>query len=568
MERIYTKYGKYAFGCALSIVVFQYTFSLWRHWPIEVRAVVTDLLLLTYFTWCGLFFQKRQRLGFTFFTIFFIALFLAVDLKYVFQQDWLKVSDFRMIEECFLSFPLVLTLPLTTLVLAPIIGILWNFQRLSMPRQLLWCLPALIWSIGTCTTPQSVLTAMEKIHTYRYWEGNSFFQKGVLFSLLYDVPRTIALKAKYNAIKSHHTPQTSNPCMALSATATKRNVHLFVLESLMDPVQMGMPLTTDPIDFRMRSWFGGSVLASTYGGGTAQAEFEMLCGTPVYDLAETIVFHNLRGGPSACLPRALEDNGYTALSTVAVPPSYYNYANAYRSMGFSQTYFQDAFPGNDKDGVWISNEEHVMVNKALIAPFLEQHTPILNYLITSSGHVEYELNAERRPPVLTTNLGEQVIRMINNLYYNSRTISDYIDFLRVHDPTAIIIVISDHQGYLDYMSTTKHAYWEPKNTDTIIAKYQVPYLFLDAGQKKNFGLITHYEIPHMILAALKGETYQPLARLYGFDLIRPMYAKTLYALDGALMFCPNPDDFNCPRLEAFHAEAIPRLLGLIEQSRK
>lgn len=564
--RPFTVREKCALGGALSVVALQIAFALWRRWPLEVGAVATDLILLVYLAGCFLQFQKDPRFGAGMWTVLTGMLFLAVDLKYVFHQDWLKITEVRLVAELFQSFPLIYGLPLTILALALLTGMIVNLQLRWQTRQWLALAPLLVWGVGSWLVPQPVLSVMEAVHMNRFWEGNSFLQKGVVFALLYDVPRMVALHARYQHLKQRYQ-SAPTPLLTLPPTTPKRNVHLFVLESFMDPVQMGFPLPTDPIDPRMRTWLGGSAMASTYGGGTAQAEFEVLCGTPVYDLVDTIVFHNLQGRPVDCLPHVLEQNGYTALSMVAAPRSYYNYGAAYQSVGFSRSLFQDAFPGQDKDGIWISNDEYIALNKATITPLLEQHTPIFNYMMTSSGHVEYELNPVKRPLVLKTTLGKQMTHMINNVYYNSRAIADYIEYLLIHDPTAIVIAVSDHQGYLADMSIIPQTHWDVNNTsDLRPEKYKVPYLFIDAGRKQTFGLIGHYEIPHLILASLKGEPYTPIARPYGVDLIRPMFSQTLYAANGVTAFCPNPNDPHCDRLERFHANAIPALFSLIERS--
>jgi hypothetical protein len=555
-----------ALWSAFSVLVVHEVFGLVLRWHISIGALVTDFILLTYLAACFLRFQKRQRLGTVLFTVLAIGLFLVVDLKYIYHQEWLKISEFLLVEEAFTVFPPILRVIVALLILAIILGSIKNLQTRYFSRNLLLVLPVITFGIASVLAPNSVLILLDDIHAYKAWEGNNFFQKGVVFGLLYDIPRTLVLKARLEQLKHTYTQNTA-ALLSVSPTIQKRNVHLFVMETLMDPIQMGLQLATDPMDSRMRNWLGGYALSPGYGGQTAQAEFELLCGSPAYELADSIVFNNLGGKPIACLPYLLEQVGYTTISTIAARRSFYNYGNAYQSMGFSKRMFEDSFPGKDKDGIWISNDEHVTVNKATITPLLQSHKAIFNYMLTSSGHINYDLNKKTRPRVLTTPFDDQITQMVNNVCYNSRTIADYVDYLLAHDPQAIIVVIGDHQGALQQFNPVEKCQTCANEAEALSKKFSVPYLFLDAGKKRDFGIITPYEIPHLILASLTGKPYHRLAQQYGVDLIRPLLSKTLYASGGLFGLCPNPTDPSCSRLEAFQEQTMAILVNMVEKSR-
>jgi phosphoglycerol transferase MdoB-like AlkP superfamily enzyme len=556
---------KLALWSAFSVLVVHEVFGIVSRWQISMGALVTDFILLTYFVACFLRFQKRQRLGAILFTVLAIGLFLVVDLKYIYHQEWLKISEFLLAEEAFTVFSPVLSVTVAFLIIAIVLGVIKNLQTRYFLSNLLFVLPVIAFGIASVLVPNSTLAVLDYIHAYKTWEGNNFFQKGVVFGLLYDIPRTLVLKARLDQLKHTYTQNTAAP-LSVSPTIQQRNVHLFVMESFMDPIEMGLQLATDPMDPRMRNWLGGYALSPGYGGQTAQAEFELLCGTPAYELADSIVFNNLGGRPIACLPHLLEQFGYMTISTVAARRSFYNYGNAYQSMGFSKRLFEDSFPGKDKDGIWISNDEHVVVNKATIMPLLQSHTPIFNYMLTSSGHINYDLNKKTRPRVLTTPFDDQITQMVNNVYYNSRTIADYVDYLCAHDPQAIIVVIGDHQGSLQHFNPVERCQTCTNEAEALSKKFSVPYLFLDAGKKQEFGLITPYEIPHLILASLTGELYHRLAQQYGVDLIRPLPSKTLYASGSLFGLCPNQTDPSCSRLEAFQEQTMAILMNMVEKS--
>ena len=311
----------------------------------------------------SLCFQRRRLPGVVLFTLSVTALFLAVDLKYLFHQEWPRVSDLLLLDELFTILPMPVRVAALLCFLAVAVGLITNFRTRTVGRTVSFLLPPLSVALLSISAPGVLLGVMEKIHPHAVWEGNSFLQKGVLFALSYDIPKTVSLKEKFDTFKALHA-ETAKPALTLVALPKKRNVHIFVMESFIDPLQMGLQLPVDPIDPRMRQWFAGESLSPAYGGATAQAEFEILCGIPArYDLADYIIFNNFGGEPVDCLPNLLSKLGYTTISTVAAPRSYYNYGKAYHSLGFTTMLFEEAFPGQDRDGIWISNDEHVALNQ-------------------------------------------------------------------------------------------------------------------------------------------------------------------------------------------------------------
>ena len=342
----------------------------------------------------------------------------------------------------------------------------------------------------------------------------------------------------------------------------KRNIHIVVLESFMDPMLLGFPLPEDPFDRRIRENLGGYSLSPVFGGRTAQAEFELLCGTPVYDFLDPVTFNDLRGASIACLPTLLRENGYVTLSSTDVPDNFFNMREAYKSLGFSHSYFRDAYPTADMDGTWVSADENIAFNKHLIEPLLKRKQPFLNYVLFVTGHTPYEMNPDKRPQVLQTDSTDEVTRFVNAVYYNTRSLADYIEFLVEKDPEALIFLVGDHQGALPSISRSSD--WSRQFE---FGRYLTPYLFLDAGEAKRYGDIAHFDAVHIIMHSLHGTSYSPLVQPYGVDLIRPFNQQAFYKYEGVVHLCPNGDDPRCAAVDEFRKETIARWLRLIQESR-
>jgi len=335
---------------------------------------------------------------------------------------------------------------------------------------------------------------------------------------------------------------------------------VFVLESFMDPKVLG--ITVDPFDPRFRSKLGGQSLSPVFGGRTSQAEFEILCGTPVYDFLDPVTFNDLRGHEIPALPSLLREQGYVTLSSTDVAGNFFNSREAYESLGFSKSRFREDFPTDDMDGTWVSADAHIAANKRLIAPLLAAKKPFLNYVLFVTGHVPYEMNPVKRPPVLHVDSTDEVNRLVNALYYNSKSIADYIDYLSEKDPNALVFVVGDHQGAL--ASIERRSHWSRRFA---LDHYLIPYVFVDAGKVRRPGDIAHFDIPHLILASLLGKPYtRPAARL-GVDWIRPIGRRAFYKLGSVVGLCPDGNAPPCPKLAEFQENSIVRWLQLIRLSR-
>ena len=137
-----------------------------------------------------------------------------------------------------------------------------------------------------------------------------------------------------------------------------RNVHMIVLESFWDAALLtGSGLSMDPLDPRFRELWrqaGNShVLSPIFGGYTANAEFESLCGFPVTE--NHVFFESGLRNQAPCLPQILEEAGYRSIASHPNVAGFWNRVNAYRRIGF-RTYWSDRdFVLDDLNGEFLSD---------------------------------------------------------------------------------------------------------------------------------------------------------------------------------------------------------------------
>lgn len=236
-----------------------------------------------------------------------------------------------------------------------------------------------------------------------------------------------------------------------------RNVHILLLESFWDPTPLlpadhptldGKPLL-DPRFTKLWDETGRSTAMSpTFSGGTANAEFEVLCGFPIDSWA--VKFE--QGFNSApCLPALLGSEGYRTVASHPNAPGFWNRINAYRRLGFETFWSQGDFK-MDEMIVWMLSDRSLyrQVAEKIAAEKATDKRPVLDFIVTLYGHWTYDMVPER-PAVVPVNpqqteLGQYATAM----HYKSIELMDEIERLRRDDPDSLIIAFGDHLPNLGY----------------------------------------------------------------------------------------------------------------------
>lgn len=229
----------------------------------------------------------------------------------------------------------------------------------------------------------------------------------------------------------------------------KRNVHLVLLETTWDPLRLtAFRFSRDPWDARFRrAWEAGgrsSVLVPVFGGGTANAEFEALCGLPA-DPAR-IVFEGDILHPLPCLPRVLRAAGYATAAYHAYKAGYWSRDTAYRHIGFAQYHASGFFEQRDRDGAFLPDASMYAQVRAAQA---RDDGPRLAYVVSLSTHYPYDRNRMRRPDRVAVAPDVAMVRdYANALAYSTAAFMDHVESVLAADPDALVVAFGDHAPVL------------------------------------------------------------------------------------------------------------------------
>ena len=132
------------------------------------------------------------------------------------------------------------------------------------------------------------------------------------------------------------------------------NLILYVVESFMDPDDLGLHYTSDPIPnihALRKAQVGGYGIVPELFGGSANTEFEVLTGMTMSFLpVGSLPFRQFIRHPLPSLPRALGDLGFATTAVQADAKYYYNREQAYDLLGFQHVVWLNDVPGRRARG--------------------------------------------------------------------------------------------------------------------------------------------------------------------------------------------------------------------------
>lgn len=299
--------------------------------------------------------------------------------------------------------------------------------------------------------------------------------------------------------------------VAAHAPAPPRNLHMIVLESFWDAGLLTAALDEDPLPAEFRELWAATefsqVLSPVFGGYTANAEFEALCGFPVAEPAvrfERKVTHQV-----PCLPAVLAGNGYVSVASHPNIPVFWNRHNVYQRIGFDAFWAGDDFVYDDMNREFLSDRSLYRQVLEKIDPLLAADQPLFNYVLTFFGHLPYPLNDARPELFASRSSIPEVTRYASTVHYKARELLELLAALRERDPDGLIVVFGDHPPVLGerfgaYVeSGLLHPDQGAFTGEMYLTQTATPLLIID-GQRGPLpvGRLPMYRLPALILALL------------------------------------------------------------------
>jgi hypothetical protein len=238
-----------------------------------------------------------------------------------------------------------------------------------------------------------------------------------------------------------------------AATAPRRggvSLVVYLVESFMDPNELGFTYTADPIpNLRAlrRAQVGGWAIVPRAFGGSANTEFELLTGMTNSFLPEgSIPYRQHVRTPLPALPSTLRDLGYATVAVQADPRYYYDRERVYPLLGFDRTVWlhEAKVPQADRGG-WPSDE--VLVD-SVIAATSRSH-PAFVFGFPSSTHSPYNAGTYASSALAVTDAPNAAVRAEVKEYINAERVADraigrLVEHYRSVPDSTIVVIFGDH----------------------------------------------------------------------------------------------------------------------------
>jgi phosphoglycerol transferase MdoB-like AlkP superfamily enzyme len=495
--------------------------------PLRSHLLLEALLLLALY-WAFNFALRPGKLPAFVAALPFVVAYVACDVFFIATGDVLRIIDLQSLPELLnvLHFAKKAGLILA-LVLPPVLLLAFvNYRRYC--RVLTVAGLALLGAAAVEFFPNAVLSGLQfaGLDVAIYSDAQSVNDNGRLTMALYfEASRRVAIKqTDAYRTRGEYDQELRATADFIRKNGNHHNVYMVVLESWLDPTLFrAVTYSRDPRHPDFAQLVGeeqGFSISPVFGGQTAQAEFEALCGVPALNELSEIEFDVFTGHAAGCMPGILHQAGYTTYVSNVYQPDYFNSTKAYTGIGFEKLYFPIEYSRDRETYLTVSNASDAETylfdgdlfnqNLAFIARTLREHPaqPIFNYMLTMYGHEPHDIDTQLRPMVLSMKAphdDQQLLRAANQYWYRTQAIASYIRALIKLDPDSLIILVSDHVPPLDEGIKSYKDFRYLDNIDDSTHMNRI--VVVEDGKVVRHKTIHHYNVPSLIYDYLTSERF-------------------------------------------------------------
>ncbi|ARV94823.1 LTA synthase family protein [Bacillus cereus] len=311
----------------------------------------------------------------------------------------------------------------------------------------------------------------------------------------------------------------------------KPNIIFVMSESFWDPTKVtNLSFSEDPVPnlhHYIENFPGGQTISPTFGGNTANVEFEALTSYSMSllkpgSIPYQQVITNKKEIPS--IPTALKKEGYYTSAIHSFGRTFFKRDDVYKVLGFDKFNAEDTMENVDIDGDYISD---LAMSKEIIAELEEQKQPTFIHAVTMQNHFPFTEGRFGENLIEISGLENEESKGELETYTEGLRRSDealqyLIEQLDNFDRPTLLVFFGDH---LPSLGTNKSFYKEneyitnEKTSNERLAMAQTPLLMYANFDmpNDNLGLVSPIHFSNLIFdyAGLnKSLFYQFLSELY------------------------------------------------------
>jgi len=434
-------------------------------------------------------------------------------------------ADFALLPDLFIALNPWKRIGAVALIALPIVlwltAVEWRLRR-PRPVTALLTVAATLLLAALLYAPGSSYETINAVTPDEEWSDKL---TAIHWGRLYSALMREARRGVFSEGLHGFTPLARSPLLldkALLRSLDRRNVHMVVLESFVDLRRLrGVRFSDPPMAPKFTAWadpYIGSSISAVFGGETARAEFELLCGVPslrYYGLE----FLGFTGTKTYCLPTILSKAGYRTVLTFPHGPFFFNTRRAYPGLGFQQIIYADRFSKPGQESIKLGDQDYLFdgdlfpQNLEKVRALVQEGRPFLNYLITTYGHWPFEIETSRHPlRIKVSPRNEDLEKIANQMLDRTEALDDFIKGLHKVDPSGIILLVADHlpplpHGTIDYIRLSYQSRFGLDRMAPALVPYEGFLLVIVGGQPTKLPLMRHFDLPRWVLDQLSHGAY-------------------------------------------------------------
>lgn len=286
------------------------------------------------------------------------------------------------------------------------------------------------------------------------WEPlSSYYEYGSTFTFFLELQQSKKYKVSgYTKTKAEQLLDGYDTA-GLKTDSVAPNVILIMNESFSDlsvigNIDMDVCLSNwKNADFVMR----GNAYSPTYGGGTANAEFEVLTGSSMTLMGKVIYpyqRYNLKKADN--MAKVFKSHDYKCIAVHPANGENWNRKSVYNAFGFDEFLDMDEFDGAEIFGRFVSDRA---VYEKVLEKIKVENRPIFSFAVTMQNHGGYHIDALAESELLNieNDLAEydQVITYMSLMKESDNAFKELYDYVMELDEPTVVCMFGDHQPSIE-----------------------------------------------------------------------------------------------------------------------
>lgn len=367
-----------------------------------------------------------------------------------------------------------------------------------------------------------------------YNEVDNFNSKGSVYCFLYNFKYLKPDRPEnYNAEDLHRKSVDylrADEAEKSDSESEKPSIVMIMGEAFTDISENdGFEMKKDPLrnfkKLKEEAHFNGHIITPTFGGGTADTEFDSVTGMmTAFVTGRGVYSYRFVRFPILSVIRQFANLGYHTVGMHPGFPWFYNRENVYEHLDFKEKYFNDSFKDTDLKGQYISEKATYQKIFGDLDRAFQSDQPLFYYTVTIQNHGPYAKGkyTEEYPGYVEEKRYTQETKECLDAYFYGiddmdRELGQLRDYLSKQDRPVILVYYGDHLPFLG----DNHKGYQEAN--------------MDIDRDRLEGYLNFYKTPFLVWGNSKAQDYLKKIRLEE-EMISANYLGSLL-LDPVLESC-------------------------------